>query len=166
MDSAWPTLIGTLGGVATTAVSGLLTALFTHRWRMQQLTREDHISYAREIRAARQNAYAQYIISSQRLFDTSCDHYMINREHPKSVDDMDISPPEDLRNLLAANEALRVEAMLLASKAVRAAILDYNRTLRELWPRLASGAEYAPQSSTDAYDRLIDLMQRELVDQT
>ncbi|AQZ62761.1 hypothetical protein BKM31_15995 [[Actinomadura] parvosata subsp. kistnae] len=164
-DTAWQTLIGTLGGVAVTAVFGLLTAYFTHRWQQDRFKQENTFALARETRAARRQTYAKYLVSAQNVYDATTAHYVANREHPLDVSAISIDPPEDLYNAVVANEALRIEVMLLAGSSVRDALQAYDATLKGSWPIAAAGVDLTAQRpSTQAYHELIGAMQREILE--
>lgn len=161
---AWQTVIGTLGGVALTALFGLLTAYLTHRWQLQRSKAESLGTIVRELRTVRRETYAKYIASAQDVFQISMTHYVANRSRPLSPTDVALAPPDDLRAALIGNEALRVEAVLLAGPLVRSAIREYGQTLKHLWPQAASGTEFSPQASTSAYHQLIKTMHEEITD--
>jgi hypothetical protein len=163
-DVAWQTVIGTLGGVALTASFGLLTAYLTHRWQIQRSTTEDARTADRELRTVRREIYAKYVASAQDVFQISMMHYVANRSRPLNPAEVALVPPEDLRAAIIANEALRVQAVLLAEPSARSAIDEYGRTLKDLWPRAASGTEFTPQASTSAYHQLIATMHDEITD--
>jgi hypothetical protein len=161
---AWQTVIGTLGGVALTALFSLLTAYHTHRWQLQRSTAENVRTIDRELRTVRRETYAKYIASAQDVFQISMTHYIANRSRPLNPADVALAPPEDLRLAIIANEALRVEAVLLAGPSTRSAIDKYGRTLKHLWLHAASGTEFTPEASTSAYHQLITTMHDEITD--
>ena len=161
---AWQTVIGTLGGVALTALFSLLTAYLTHRWQLQRSKAENLRTIDRELRTVRRETYAKYIASAQDVFQISMTHYVANRGRQLNPADVALAPPEDLRAAIIANEALRVEAVLLAGPSVRSAIREYGQTLKHLWPRAASGTEFTPGASTSAYHQLIKTMHDEIAD--
>jgi hypothetical protein len=140
-DLVWQTIIGTLGGVAVTAVFGLVTAYFTHRWQRQRSRDESHLALDREIRTIQRETYAKYIVSAQNIYQTSIAHFVANRERPRDPADVGFDPPADLRAAIVANEALRVEVVLLAGPSVRFAVDTYGESLNKLWPSAASGTE-------------------------
>jgi hypothetical protein len=163
--AAWWAVAGTLGGVFVTAVAGLVTALFTHRWQQERLRLEHGFAAGRELRTTRREVYARYLVTSQRLFDAAGALHDRSGVASREVTATILSPPGDLRVPLADNEAARVEALLLASEPVRTALEGYDRALWDLWPRLASGTDRAGRPEcTQLYHRLIQAMHDELQD--
>ncbi|WP_326557829.1 hypothetical protein [Micromonospora sp. NBC_01796] len=161
--TGWPTVIGTLGGVAVTALLGLVTAYLTHRWQQERVRQEQQIVSHRELRAARRDVYARYLVSAQHAFDAAKAQYLANRDQPRDPAEFTTDPPEEMRVAIAANEALRVEVMLLAGEPLRAALEAYDRGLWRLWPVLGSGNDRSFQSdSTRRYHRLVQAMHDEV----
>jgi hypothetical protein len=164
-DGAWQTLVAALGGVAVTASFGLLTAYLTHRWQLDRLKQETRLVLDREMRSARRETYARYIASANKVFNLSFDNYPASRGDPKDSALVALDPPASLLTPLGANEAMRVEVMLLAGPSVRSALHEYAATLKRLWPVVASGATTADQpASTAAYHHLIEAMQQEIAE--
>jgi hypothetical protein len=76
--AGWWVVVGTLGGVLVTAVAGLVTATLTHRWQQERLRLEQRFVSERELQTARREAYARYLLTAQRLFDTA---NALHRQH-------------------------------------------------------------------------------------
>jgi hypothetical protein len=159
------TLIGTLGGVVITAAFGLYTAYLAQRWQIRRVEQEHRLQVERELRTARRETYARYIIAVQRVFDRSLDLYRRNRAAPIETAEFSQHIPQGLVDALVHVETCRVEALLLAGEQVRSAIDDYSRWLRKFWPEAASGAGTSRLDDRDEdapYHRLIRAMQAEL----
>jgi hypothetical protein len=162
-QTAWLTLVGTLGGVGITACFGLLTAYFTHRWQQQRVQRENQFSRLRDLRAARRDTYVRYIISAQDVFDQSFSLYVANHEDPIDPAAFRIDPPHDFGAAVTRNESLRVETMLLAGPLVEHALAEYDAWLKRFWPQAASGTELRFQRDENhCYHQLVQAMQEEV----
>jgi hypothetical protein len=161
--TGWPTVIGTLGGVAVTALFGLVTAYLTHRWQQERVRQEQQFASDRELHTARRDIYARYLVSAQRVFDTANALYTVNRAQPRDPGEFGTAPPEEMRVAIAANEALRVEVMLLAGESLRAALDAYDTELWKLWPVMGSGNDRSLQPhSTRKYHHLVEAMHGEI----
>ncbi|WP_433112377.1 hypothetical protein [Micromonospora sp. CA-246542] len=161
--TGWWVVAGTLGGVLVTAAAGLVTAMLTHRWQQERLHLEQRFVSERELRTARRDTYARYLMTAQRLFDAANDLYRQRSATPVEVADALAKPPAGLSALLADNEAARVEAMLLASTPVHEALDVYDRALWNLWPRMASGTDRTGQpEATRLYHQVVQAMHREI----
>jgi hypothetical protein len=161
--AGWWVVVGTLGGVLVTAVAGLVTAMLTHRWQQERLRLEQRFVSERELRTARREIYARYLLTAQRLFDTANGLYRQHSAAPVEVSDVVARPPAGLSVPLADNEAARVEAMLLATGPVIEALEAYDRALWDLWPRMASGTDRVGQpESTRLYHRVVQAMHGEI----
>ncbi|MEV4626811.1 hypothetical protein AB0J90_11050 [Micromonospora sp. NPDC049523] len=161
--TGWSTVIGTLGGVAVTALFGLVTAYFTHRWQQERVQQEQQLVAQRELRAARRDAYARYLVSAQRVFDTAKAQYSVNRDQPLDPIEFSANPPEELLVAIAANEALRVEVMLLAGEPLRVRLETYDSGLWKLWPVMGSGNDRNLRSDTTRkYHDLVRAMHDEV----
>ncbi|MFJ8578376.1 hypothetical protein [Micromonospora sp. NPDC093277] len=146
-----------------TAVVGLVTAMLTHRWQQERLRLEERFVSERELRATRREVYARYLVTAQRLFDTGNALYRQRAASPADVADVVATPPAELRDPIACNEAARVEVMLLATGPVRAALEAYDRALWDLWPRMASGTDRVNQPvCTQLYHQLVQAMHGEI----
>jgi type VI protein secretion system component VasK len=97
---AWLTIVGTLGGVAITALFGLLTAYFTHRWQRTRSKDDSRLALDREIRMIRREAYARYVVSAQNVYQAAIAHYVANRDRPRNRADTEFDPPADLRAVI------------------------------------------------------------------
>jgi hypothetical protein len=161
--TAWWTVAGTLGGVIVTAAVGLLTAMLTHRWQQERLRLEQEFAAERELRTARREVYARYLVTSQHLFDAANAAYRRHAAEPAEPASVVAEPPEPLRTAIAGNEAARVEALLLAAGPAREAIEAYDKALWDLWPRMASGTDRDGQPEcTRLYRDLVRAMHTEI----
>lgn len=162
--AGWLAVVGTLGGVLVTAVAGLVTARFTHRWQQERVRLEQDFAAGRELRTTRREVYARYLVTAQRLFDAANALHRERASAPAPVATAAADPPAALRVPLADNEAARVEAMLLASAGAREALEAYDRALWDLWPRMASGTDRTGQpESTQLYHQLVQALHDDLV---
>jgi hypothetical protein len=165
-NAAWIPVIGTLGGVAVTALVGVLTAWLTQRSQYHRTEHEHRLQVERELRAARRDSYVRYIVSAQNVFDRAADLYVKNRVAPRDITEFVLQPPHELAEVLVRNETCRVETLLLAEEQVRAALKDYDHELKSFWKAVGSGNESDEsgiwKSETTAYHRLIAVMQADV----
>jgi hypothetical protein len=161
-SSAWPTVIAALGGVLITACFSILTAYLSNRWQNERLKNERHAIESKEMRLARREVYARYIVSAQQVYNEAFNLFYRNRKEPIAPREFQIAPPADYAEILIKNESLRTEVSLIAGPAVEQALADYAAWLKVFWPQTASGTQVESDGTiNEQYRRLIEIMRKE-----
>jgi hypothetical protein len=68
VDSAWATVIGTLGGVIITAAAGLATAVITVRHQRAEAQRRDREASRRGLRDERRTVFVEFLSAYDAVF--------------------------------------------------------------------------------------------------
>lgn len=107
-----------------------------------------------------------YIVSAQAVYDHSYDLYLANCAAPVDPTVFSVRLPPGLAHALAKNETCRVEVTLLAGEPVKAALENFDASLRAFWREAGSGtAAEGSQvwgTETAAYHHLIACMRADI----
>jgi hypothetical protein len=161
MSSAWIGVIGALGGVAITALVGLVTAILNHRWSLRA-SYEDRETDLRLKRAElRRTAYARFLSAHDHLRDAleaDAETQSSDAQPNWSFDSWFAKEPELLRELQIADN----EALLVAGSAVVSSLQAYSAAAMHYWHALVENYETADDTATqDAYKELLTAMREE-----
>jgi hypothetical protein len=61
VEAAWIAVIGTLGGVLITALTGITTAMLTARFQARASVRQIQVETVRLLRAEKRDIFVQYL---------------------------------------------------------------------------------------------------------
>jgi hypothetical protein len=73
LNSNWITVVGTLGGVAITAATGLLTLVFTERNQRSRMEIENAANRQRDLLQDRRAAFLDYLGAYRRMYSKGLD---------------------------------------------------------------------------------------------
>ncbi len=154
--TAWFTLAGVIGGLAV----GLLRDVFTQRWQRENAARDAAVKLAADLREKRWKAYADYLRSAQT----------VHREMRAVAWQVAAGPqaslgrvPPAVQGSINDFEAVRVEALLIASRSVAQTIRKYNGWLGEFLVSARRGEVLPTEGSP--YEELISALRSEITAQ-
>lgn len=95
MDSAWIAVIGTLGGVVVTSVTGIMVGWLTIRGQRQNTDRQRAHEVAEHRRAERRETFVEYLAAYSELREKVLS--MVDNASPATVPLAEIHPTEVAR---------------------------------------------------------------------
>ncbi|MFF2553736.1 hypothetical protein ACFVUS_22250 [Nocardia sp. NPDC058058] len=162
MSAAWFGLAGALGGVALTALTGLVVAILNHRWQVQHAERQFRHDLVKALREERREAYVRFWSEWNRLNDllVRLRDEVSEYGSPRSVDLADLVANSDWPQMDSEWREAAGVLLLIGGPGV---VLSAEEFLGAVYAKAAAARSGERFATTPAYQRLNAAMRDELL---